>query len=151
MVISDSTTLIILFDLGRVELLSNLFSKILIPPTVYKEISTKREIMLPGFIEVVCVKENTTLKVLKSLLDEGESEAIVLALERKSKLIIDEKKGRKIAIAQGLEIIGLLGIVYLNIRHQYLTPKEARAFLQEALEHGYRISPKLIETMFAKL
>ena len=107
MVISDSTTLIILFDLGRVELLSNLFSKILIPPTVYKEISTKREIILPGFMEVVCVKENTTLKVLKSLLDEGESEAIALALERKSKLIIDEKKGRKIAMAQGLEIIGL--------------------------------------------
>ena len=151
MVISDSTALIILFDLGRVELLSNLFSKILIPTTVYKEISTKREMMLPEFIEVVRVKEHTNLKVLKSLLDEGESEAIALALERKSKLIIDEKKGRKIAMAQGLDIIGLLGIVYLNIKHQYLTPEEARAFLQEALEHGYRISPKLIETMFAKL
>ena len=151
MVISDSTTLIILFDLDRMELLSNLFSQILIPEVVYKEISVKHDIVLSEFIEVVSVKENETLKLLKQLLDEGESEAIALALEQKSKLIIDEKKGRKIALAQGLEIIGLLGIVYLNIKREFLSKKEAKIFLDKALQHGYRINSKLISTMFVNI
>ena len=151
MVISDSTTLIILFDLDRMELLSNLFSQILIPEVVYKEISVKHDLVLPEFIEVVSVKENETLKLLKQLLDEGESEAIALALEQKSKLIIDEKKGRKIALAQGLEIIGLLGIVYLNIKREFLSKKEAKIFLDKALQHGYRINSKLILTMFVNI
>jgi predicted nucleic acid-binding protein len=43
-----------------------------------------------------------------------QSEAIALALELNRALIIDEKKGRKIALHQGIKIIGLLGIVYLK-------------------------------------
>ena len=133
------------------ELLSNLFSKILIPEAVYREISIKHDIVLPVFMEVVNVEKNATLKLLSQLLDEGESEAIALALEQKLRLIIDEKKGRKIAIAQGLEIIGLLGIVYLNIKKAFISKKEAELFLERALEHGYRINPKLITTMFVRL
>ena len=151
MVISDATTLIILFDLKRIDLLSNLFSQILIPQTVYRELNAKKEILLPDFIEVVTVNKSDTLKLLKNLLDDGESEAIALALEKKSRLIIDEKKGRKIAMRQGLEIIGLLGIVYLNIKNRYISQKDAKEFLDEALTHGYRINVKLIETMFSKL
>ena len=151
MVISDATTLIILFDLKRIDLLSNLFSKILIPQTVYRELNAKKEILLPDFIDVVTVNESDTLKLLKNLLDEGESEAIALALEKKSRLIIDEKKGRKIAMRQGLEIIGLLGIVYLNIKNEHISQKDAKEFLDDALAHGYRINVKLIETMFSKL
>ena len=151
MVISDATTLIILFDLKRIDLLSNLFEKILIPQTVYSELNAKKEILLPDFIEVVTVNKSDTLKLLKNLLDDGESEAIALALEKKSRLIIDEKKGRKIAMRQGLEIIGLLGIVYLNIKNKHISQENAKRFLDDALTNGYRINVKLIELMFSKL
>ena len=151
MIVSDSTTLIILFDLNRIELLSNLFPKIIIPSAVYDEISIKKSIVLPRFISVQEVKDDEVLKSLKQLLDLGESEAIALALELGSKLIIDEKKGRKIAMRQGLEIIGLLGIVYLNIKKGFISKEEAKGFLDEALNHGYRISQQLIEGMFKKI
>jgi len=151
MIISDSTTLIILFDLDRVELLSNLFPKIIIPLAVYEEITVKKSIVLPEFISVQAPKESETLETLKNLLDLGESEAIALALELKSKLIIDEKKGRKIAMRQGLEIIGLLGIVYLNITKGFLSKVEAIDFLDEALAHGYRINQKLIDSMLQQI
>jgi len=91
-IVSDSTTLIILLDLGKMELLSNLFSEIYIPHTVYEEISVKKALKLPSFMHVVEVKESTDLKLLKKLLDDGESEAIVLARQMKLGLIIDEKK-----------------------------------------------------------
>ena len=151
MIISDSTTLIILFDLERMELLSNLFPKIIIPFAVYEEISVKKSIELPAFISVQEVRESEKLETLKKLLDLGESEAIVLALELKSKLIIDEKKGRKIAMNQGLEIIGLLGIVYLNIKKGFISKEEAESFLGDALVHGYRIREKLIAEMLLKV
>jgi len=151
MIVSDSTTLIILFDLNRLELLSNLFPKIIIPSAVYDEISIKKSIILPDFISVDKPKESEILKSLKLLLDLGESEAIALALELDSRLIIDEKKGRKMAERQGLKIIGLLGIVYLNIKKGFISKEEAEDFLKEAMHHSYRISQKLIEGMFANI
>ena len=151
MIVSDSTTLIILFDLKRLELLSNVFERIIIPQAVYDEITVKKPIELTSFISVRKVTHTELFNTLTSLLDIGESEAIALALELKKPLIIDEKKGRKIALHQGIKIIGLLGVVYLNIKKGYLTQGEAKDFLDDALEHGYRISQKLIGEMFLKV
>jgi len=138
MIVSDSTTLIILFDLKRLELLSNVFEHIIIPQAVYDEITVKKPIELTSFILVKQVANTELLETLSSLLDKGESEAIALALELKKPLIMDEKKGRKIALHQGIKIIGLLGVVYLNIKKGYLTQAEAKDFLDDVLEHGYR-------------
>jgi predicted nucleic acid-binding protein len=151
MIVSDSTTLIILFDLEQIDLLSNLFAKVYIPSTVYKEISVKKEITLPFFMEVVEVEHTADFISLNKLLDEGESEAILLAKKMELGLIIDEKKGRKIAVNYGVKIIGLLGILYLNIKKGYLTKNTAKMFLARALDHGYRINQKLISEMFKNL
>ena len=151
MIISDSTTLIVLFDVDRVDLLSNVFSQVIIPDAVYKEISVKSSIVLPSFMKVQKVTDSDMLDVLKSVLDLGESEAIALALEEKMPLIIDEKKGRKIALREGIKIIGLLGIVYLNIKKETMSEKEAKGFLEDAIANGYRISTRLVEEMFASL
>jgi len=151
MIISDSTTLIVLFDLDRTDLLSNLFATIIIPTSVYKEISTKNEFILPTFMDVIKVQNSELLESLKMILDDGESEAIALAVETKSKLIIDEKKGRKIAINQGVEIIGLLGIVYLNVKRNFLLTSQAIKLLDDIQAHGYRISQRIIDDMLKML
>jgi predicted nucleic acid-binding protein len=150
-IISDSTTLIILFDLNRIDLLKNLFDKIYIPEKVYEEITYKESFLIPEFIEIVKVKENDILKELRYLLDDGESEAITLALEKKLPLIIDEKKGRKIAKNLNIKIIGLLGILYLNIKKDFMTKKEASDFLDLAIKNGYRISNKLIKEFLKEI
>ncbi len=151
MIISDSTSLIILFDLERLELLSNIFKMIYIPKAVYEEISFKEDIMLPKFIKIIEVKNSELLNSLKNLLDVGESEAIALAKMKNLPLIIDEKKGRKIAQNLDLKIIGLLGIVYLNVKSDLLSKDEAEKFLTTAVDNGYRISKKLIDDMMESL
>ncbi len=151
MIVSDSTTLIVLLDLKRIELLSNLFTEIIIPEAVYDEITIKNKNSLPSWMSIKRVEDSDTLDTLKLLLDEGESEAIALALSLQMPLIIDEKKGCKIALNKGIKIVGLLGIIYLNVKKEYMTKDEARDFIQYALAHGYRISEVLIEQMFARL
>ena len=148
MIVSDSTTLIILLDLDRMDLLSNLFPKIIIPKAVYQEITFKKPIKENQFFEVKQAKKSEILDTLMMVLDQGESEAIALALEMSMKLIIDEKKGRKIAMNQGIEIIGLLGIIYLNVTKGFLSIAQAKAFLADAIHHGYRINQKLVDDMF---
>jgi predicted nucleic acid-binding protein len=151
MIISDSTTLIVLFELDRLDLLSNLFAEIIMPDAVYQEISAKSSIDLPDFMRVQQVPDSEMLEILKTVLDEGESEAIALALEQKLPLIIDEKKGRKIALREGIDIIGLLGIVYLNIKKGHISKKDAKDFLSDATTRGYRIADRLVDEMFASL
>ena len=151
MIVSDSTALIILFDLKRVELLENLFKELYIIPIVLEEISVKYPIVLPPFMKVVKLEDKELFHSLTKLLDLGESEAIALAKEKNLSLIMDEKKGRKIAKGMGLNIIGLLGVVYLNVKKGFLSKDEALSFLDDALEHGYRISPKMIKDILSAL
>jgi predicted nucleic acid-binding protein len=150
-IVCDSTTLIILHDLQKLQYLNNLFEKVLIPKAVYNEINYKNDFLLPINFEVIEVDKDSDYEILCELLDIGESEAITLSLQKQLPLIIDEKKGRKIAKNMGIEIIGLLGVLYLNIQKGFLSKKEVENFLKDALKNGYRISPKLIEQMFDSL
>jgi predicted nucleic acid-binding protein len=132
MIVSDSSTLIILFDLDKIELLQNISNKVYIPQTVYNEINYKYIVNLPNYFEIIKITQNDELYQLKMLLDDGESEAILLAKQMKLPLIIDEKKGRKIAVNMGVDIIGLLGIVYINIQLNKLSKNDAKKFLDMA-------------------
>ena len=151
MIVSDATTLIILSDLGRLDLLENLFDKIYLPEAVHRELTFQGDPALPDRFEIATPKKSELLATLKHLLDPGESEAIALAKERNLPLIIDEKKGRKIARSLDLKIIGLLGVIYLNVKRGHLDPKGAEAFIDSAMDHGYRISSALVEEMLQSL
>ena len=151
MIVSDSTTLIILFDLERMELLENLFEVVYISPIILEEISVKYPVVLPSFMRVEILKDDELFNSLKMLLDLGESETIALAKERNLSIIIDEKRGRKIAKGMGLKVIGLLGVVYLNVKKGFLTKDEAISFLDDAIKHGYRISQKMVSDVLGEL
>ena len=150
-VVSDSTTLIILENANRFDLLGNLFTEIFIPQAVWEEIHAKEGISLPIFIRLSTIEKSQELETLLYLLDLGESEAILLAKAKNLPLIIDEKKGRKIASNMGIKIVGLLGILYLNVKRVYMTKEEAQIFLNQVRESGFRISQRLIDEMFESL
>ena len=84
-------------------------------------------------------------------LDPGEAEAIVLAIELKADaLLIDEKKGRKIAQEYGIVITGLLGIL-IDSKAENLI-QEVKPILDRLIfEIGFRISPKLYQDILEKV
>ena len=118
-VVCDTSPISGLYRIRRLHLLHDLFGKVIIPRKVLQELSelTKWgydlvEIENATWIEVRSAAPSDDLEKLKLVLDEGEAEAIALAKElRADILLIDEAKGRKVAQAEGLRIVGVLAVL----------------------------------------
>lgn len=155
-IVSDTTTLIILGKLDRYDLLENLFTKIYIPQEVMLEVSKKSDgvyekIVSHHLFERKYISNLVLFGLLDGLLDAGESEAIVLANELNLILLIDEKKGRTVAKNMGLEIIGLLGILILNVKKKNISKDEAVVILKEIQVLNFRVSKRLKESFLAAI
>lgn len=156
-VISDTTALIILAKSDLLPLLSNLFREVYIPQAVYDELMFKDDIVKYrinrfDIISKKSVLDLETLKRIKKLnIDKGEVEAITLAIELDLMLIIDERKGRKIALMQGLKIVGVLGILIENYKQGLISREEAKIYFLLFKEHGLRISEELEKVFFDRL
>lgn len=65
-----------------------------------------------SWLLVASPQDQDLVRQLRNSLDAGEAEAIALALERRAALLlIDERRGRRTAVALGLPITGLLGVL----------------------------------------
>ena len=153
-IISDSTTLISLINIERFELLFKFSEKIIITPSVYSEVivkkSAKRIIDEYIRLEKVMVTEVSNVQKVKELLirlDLGESESIVLAEEKNLPLIIDEKKGKKVALSFGIKSIGLIGILLLYKKKKYLLNEEIITIVDELREVNFRVSDLLLRLL----
>ncbi len=145
--VSNTSPLIALKHAGVLEKLSLLFQKIAIPPSVMRELSIKEKKYFQSlsFLSVEEPRDVRLVLVLKTIVDEGEAEAITLALEKSSLLIIDDLKGRKLAGRLGLEIIGTLGV--LKAMKLKGTIREVKPFIERLKEEGFYISGDLINRL----
>jgi uncharacterized protein len=110
-VVSDTSPITYLLQISRLSLLNAMYGRVLIPPTVQRELSHSHP-ELPPFIETWPVSDNDSVVRLSAELDQGEAEAIILAKETKADLLlIDERPGRSVAVREGLRITGLLGVL----------------------------------------
>jgi predicted nucleic acid-binding protein len=118
-VVSDTSPVLSLARISRLDLLRVLYQQVLIPSSVYQELRAFSS-QPPGHIDFDAVPwlivatplDRRRVEELREDLDLGEAEAIVLAMERRADLLlIDERRGRRVAHASGLTITGLLGVV----------------------------------------
>ena len=80
-VVSDSSISIHLSRMSELKLLKEIFGKIIVPKVVYKECTVENkagseEIRNSEWIEVREIEDQNLKRVLRTLLDEGEAEAI---------------------------------------------------------------------------
>lgn len=141
-VISDTSCLIALQKVEKLEILSSLFTNVTITEEVYQEFGDT----LPSWITIVKNKNESKFIELQKVLDLGESSSIALALSTdNSLLIIDEIKGRKIAIKNGVEIIGTLGILILAKNKGLIDNLEK--VIYDLRQNGFHISKKLMDVL----
>lgn len=123
-VVSDATPLIALAKIGQLSLLQQLFGGILIPQMVYDEVVTNAalragaaEISQAEWISVRSPEDQDRVAYLRTDLDAGEAEALVLANELKADwILLDEAKARLAAEFLGLHFIGTIGLLLLAKR-----------------------------------
>jgi len=156
-VVSDSTILIGLVKIGKLDLLKEIFSKVFVSEEVFKEVVERgkgkpgsKVIKETAWIEAEPVKDKIQVAFLLGSLEKGEAEVLVLARELEADLILlDEKKARKSAVIAGFEIMGLLGLFILAKNLGLI--HEVRPLINELMIKKFRISDKIIEKTLKKV
>ena len=143
-VVSDTSPLTALLTIGEVELLRQLFAEVIIPQAVRDEL-LRNHPDLPDWLRVETVKHPAEALRLMEFVDSGEAEAIELAKELQAdRLLIDERKGRRLAIQEGVPVIGLLGAVLLAKRRN-LIPEAGAVLDRLEKEAGMYLSREIRE------
>ncbi len=149
-VIADTSIISNLLQIGQIRLLALLYGQVFIPQQVLKELNQHSisadwlSVTKPDWLIVRKIKDKQLLKKLVITLDEGESEAIVLAMESKADyILIDEKNGRESANKFGLKTRGVLGIL-LNAKQNGHLP-QIKPELQKLREVNFWISDFVVE------
>lgn len=149
-VVSNSTPLIALAWLKRLDLLPMLFDTVYIPQAVDNEIQHNpnavgaSELKSASWLKITSVKDALAVSLLLDQLDAGESEAIVLARELQAGLLLmDERRGRRRAIQAGLNVVGTLGIL-IQVRRQNLVGP-LRPILDQLGQLPFHISEQLYQ------
>ena len=135
-IVVDSACLIGLERIGQLALLPALYGPLLIPPEVAREIG----FAFP-WLNVETPVNTAFVTTLKLLVDDGEAEAIALASERASRIILDDKQARALAQKLGLNIIGTVGVL---VRAKLEGVMPALRPLLDALDaNSFRVSKAL--------
>jgi predicted nucleic acid-binding protein len=138
-VVSNSSAIIALDQVGQLQLLSGLFTELVVPPAVVREVAP---ILLPDWIVEQPLTQPVGPQVLRAGLGDGESEAISLAVELRARwIVLDDRAARRLAQALGLPVIGTLGLLLAAKRRGLLTA--VRPSVDALVRHGFHVAPEL--------
>ena len=152
----NSSPLIFLAKINRLDLLNKLFDEVIIPKAVYEEavLNGKRDkteiIKNLNWIKVEEVKNRRLINFLMNFLDYGESEVIAYAVENNIDLVVlDDKDARKIAREFDLKVIGTLGILIISKKKGYIN--ELKPIIEKLVDNNFRISEKLLRRILEEV
>ena len=119
-VIANTTPLIALANIDRLELLRELYGSIIIPQAVMDEIirePAKQRVRRAIWIKVESIQDVSQKDAFRARLHTGEVEVMILAREQKADLvIIDDDAAKKTAKFLGLNVTGTLGVLLKSKR-----------------------------------
>ena len=118
-VVSNTSPINNLAAINYLNLLRELYNGIIIPEAVNREltgvgtpVAGATEVQTQNWIQTRQVANRELVNKLSLEIDEGEAEAIALAIELNAELLlIDERLGRTVASRLGLDFTGVLGVL----------------------------------------
>jgi uncharacterized protein len=156
-VVSDTSPITNLAAIGQLDLLEKLYTSIIIPQAVYNEMVAVGKVV-PGAWEVqtffwIQIQAVTNAQSVVDIqtsqdnIDLGEAEAIVLSLELNADLVLmDERRGRAVAIDYGLKVTGLLGVLVQAKRNGLIAC--VKPLMDRLIEQvDFRVGSQLYETV----
>ena len=148
-VIVNSTPLIVLSNIGYLDLLRKLYTEIYIPQAVFDEVTEKQASACQevknhtDWIHICEIKNVSEKRMYQAKLHAGEVEVMILAQEEpKSDLVIlDDNAAKKTAKFLGLTVTGTLGVI-LKSKKQGLI-ESVSVLLDKLLDNGFYVSPEI--------
>ncbi len=118
-VVCDTSPLLVLANLQRLDLLTQLYPRLVLPGAVVDEVGVKADAAAAQIQALLMSPQVTiqratppTLAGLPGDLGAGEREAIALAVETAATLVLlDDQVGRRVARAWGLRVTGTIGVL----------------------------------------
>jgi uncharacterized protein len=160
LIISNTSPILALANIGRLNLLQKQFNSILIPEGVKNELKLEenfsgaidiKKAISEGWISVKNVQDKKYVSLLHRELDLGESECIALSQEMETeKIILDEKEARRIAKSMNLNVVGVIGILIRGVEEKDIADIEIELrALQSKI--GFFISESLVQNIIHKI
>lgn len=154
LVIADSSPIHYLLLIGYIEVLPSLYGQIIIPEIVVAELRHQRTPVTvrdwietrPDWIEVR--QPHGTASDTLAELDDGERDAILLAMELGADLLLlDDRKARIEAARQNVMATGTLGVLEAASMRGLLDLPEALSRLQTT---NFRVAQRLLDDLLGR-
>ena len=157
-VVSDTSPVSNLILIQRFGILQKMFAEIIVPPAVDAEIRALKqfgtnlsEYENANWIKVIEPIDGQKVQTLQKNLDDGEAQAIALALEINCDLLLmDERIGTKIARQEGLHTIGLVGVL-VKAKEERIILKVGEILDELRVKAGFWLSENLRNQILREL
>ena len=152
-VVADTSVLLNLAFLELGHLLREWFGEVLVPEAVAREFTLLSAssgrfggLNLPPCCLVKPVQSIPSGIASAPRLDEGEAEALALALELPSSvLLLDEVAARSVAESYGIRVVGTLGLL-VRAKHDGFVAQVSPLLRKLMVEGRFRVSPALVHS-----
>lgn len=159
-VVSDAGPLIALSRIDRLALLNALYGSVVVPTAVFSELRVHSDrpgaralsaAFAQGAIRPrpLAAGSEDGLARLSRVLDLGEASAILMAEQLQARfLLMDERRGRQVARAPGLRVVGVAGVLLVAKRAGLLA--SVGVAVAELSRHQYRLSDPLVQEVLRR-
>jgi predicted nucleic acid-binding protein len=143
--ISNTSPLQYLHQLGQLELLRRLSERVIVPPAVVEELAAGKaagfDVPVVSGLDWIMVRSplGASAERLVADLGRGETQVLMLALESpRSVAVLDDAMARRVAITLGIKVTGTLGLL-LDSKAAGFVPS-VKLFLDRLEELGFWVS-----------
>ena len=164
MILSNSSPLIYLSKISKLEFLKILFHEISIPKEVYEEVVVKgkkekffdalkiEEAIKKGWLKIKEAEIEEQIKKFDTEIDLGEIALINLAKKLAPSLIlIDDASARAIAEGMGFNVKGTLYVLLTAYKKKLISKNETKELINNLIFSGFRISQELYIKLLSDL
>lgn len=161
-IVADSSTLILMSKITITKLIYNYVDCILIPSYVFEEVIEKGKdkddtIIIKNLIEeskikIKKLKENKTMKNLMHnfKINQGEAEALALAMQEKTPLLVDDGEAIKVCKVYDIKFITALALLIKLMKDNKLNKDSAMIKIERLKKIGY-YSKEIIENAIKEI
>ncbi|MEA1904586.1 MAG: DUF3368 domain-containing protein [Candidatus Hadarchaeota archaeon] len=163
-IVSNSSPLIYLSKLGKLELLRKLFKEILAPKEVFNEVVLRgkkekfsevlviEDAMHEGWLKIRGTKVDRRLLKFAPELDLGETEVISLARKVKADLVLmDDASARGVSESFGLNTKGTIYVLLKAYKSGLIKKEEVKILLDKLILAGFRLSSEVYSRILEEL